>query len=109
MFSAIEIKAYRGLRDVTLDGLGIVNILVGENNTGKTSILEAIQMFRNKRVLENVISIANKRQTKSVVMRGNSQCTGAGTEETAYGYECLSAGTLYGGSICKAVWEWGTS
>lgn len=71
MFSTIEIKAYRGLRDVTLDGLGTVNILVGENNTGKTSILEAIQMFRNKRVLENVISIANKRQMKSMVMRGN--------------------------------------
>ena len=43
MFQKIHIKAYRGLKDIALDELGRVNIIVGENNTGKTSILEAIQ------------------------------------------------------------------
>lgn len=42
MFQTIDIKAYRGLKNITLQNLSRVNILVGENNTGKTSILEAI-------------------------------------------------------------------
>lgn len=41
-FSAIEIKAFRGMQSVRLDGLSRVNIFVGRNNAGKTSVLEAI-------------------------------------------------------------------
>ncbi len=41
-FKSIEIKAFRGLRDVRLDGLSRVNILAGKNNAGKTSVLEAV-------------------------------------------------------------------
>ena len=37
MFQTIDIKAYRGLKNITLQNLSRVNILVGENNTGKTS------------------------------------------------------------------------
>ena len=47
MFQTIDIKAYRGLKNITLQNLSRVNILVGENNTGKTSILEAIQLLRD--------------------------------------------------------------
>jgi hypothetical protein len=41
----LTIRRFRGLRDLPLDGLGRVNLLVGPNNTGKTSILEAISVF----------------------------------------------------------------
>src|SRR5438132_8906359 len=41
------IQAFRGLRDVKLEGLGQVNLLVGENNSGKTSVLEAFSLFCN--------------------------------------------------------------
>lgn len=41
----IEINRYRGLKDVVLDNLSRINVLVGENNSGKTSILEAIQLL----------------------------------------------------------------
>jgi AAA ATPase domain len=41
------IQAFRGLRDVKFEGLGQVNLLVGENNSGKTSVLEAISLFCN--------------------------------------------------------------
>ena len=40
MFQTIDIKAYRGLKNITLQNLSRVNILVGENNTGKTSTKE---------------------------------------------------------------------
>jgi hypothetical protein len=39
---SLTIHAFRGLRDVVFDGLGRFNVLVGLNNSGKTSVLEAI-------------------------------------------------------------------
>lgn len=41
----LTIGKFRGLRDLPLDDLGRVNLLVGPNNSGKTSILEAIWIF----------------------------------------------------------------
>lgn len=42
--SELEVTQYRGLRDFSLKGLGRVNLLVGRNNSGKTSVLEAISL-----------------------------------------------------------------
>lgn len=60
MFREISIEKYRGLHNITFSGLGQINILVGDNNSGKTSILEAIQLFSDKDVLTNMIAIARK-------------------------------------------------
>lgn len=38
----LTIENFRGLRKVELHGLGAVNLIVGQNNTGKTSLLEAV-------------------------------------------------------------------
>lgn len=62
MFRKISIEKYRGLHNITFSELGQINILVGDNNSGKTSALEAIQLFSDKDVLTNVITIARKRE-----------------------------------------------
>lgn len=41
----IEIDGFRGLRRLALGPLGRVNVLVGGNNSGKTSVLEAISIL----------------------------------------------------------------
>ena len=69
MFQTIDIKEYRGLKNITLQNLSRVNILVGENNTGKTSILEAIQILRDPEVVDNVLSIAKKRQPRNIMVQ----------------------------------------
>lgn len=38
----ISIKGFRGIPDLTIPDLGRVNLVVGKNNTSKTSLLEAI-------------------------------------------------------------------
>ena len=41
----IEIDGFRGLRRLALGPLSRVNVLVGGNNSGKTSVLEAISIL----------------------------------------------------------------
>lgn len=41
----LSITAFRGLRQLTLEKLGRVNLLVGLNDSGKTSVLEAIALM----------------------------------------------------------------
>ena len=72
MFQRIDIKAYRGLKDITLDKLSTVNIIVGENNTGKTSVLEVIQLFRDHNILTNIVNTAKRRQPNVGLVRRNS-------------------------------------
>ena len=47
MYSSIRIQGYRGLNSFRMQGLGRVNLLVGTNNCGKTSILECIELLRS--------------------------------------------------------------
>lgn len=44
---SVRIDGFRGLRNLSLDDLGPLNILVGENNSGKTSVLEALSILCN--------------------------------------------------------------
>jgi len=45
MYNHLEIKNFRGLRELVLESLGRVNLIVGPNNSGKTSLLEALWLF----------------------------------------------------------------
>lgn len=45
MLSRVEITGYRGFKSYRMDGLTRVNLLVGRNNCGKTSLLEGLQFL----------------------------------------------------------------
>lgn len=47
MLTSIELTGFRGFQHLELDGLKRVNIIVGKNNSGKTSLLEAINRLGN--------------------------------------------------------------
>jgi len=42
MYTSIHIRNFRSLDDLTIDGLKRINLFVGKNNAGKTSLLEGI-------------------------------------------------------------------
>ena len=41
-YTTLEVQNFKGIREMKLDGLGMVNVFVGGNNVGKTSVLQAI-------------------------------------------------------------------
>src|SRR2546422_9963327 len=48
ILNSLEIRNFRAFRDLKIDHLGRVNLLVGKNNVGKTSLLEAIQLYASR-------------------------------------------------------------
>lgn len=52
MIRTLTVEGYRGLQQFTLDGLARVNLLVGSNNSGKTTVLEAIELLATRMDLD---------------------------------------------------------
>lgn len=48
MISSLRIEGFRGFDHFEMPGLGRVNLLVGMNNSGKTSVLEAVYLLATK-------------------------------------------------------------
>jgi hypothetical protein len=58
MITNLQIRNFRGLKDVTLHDLRRVNLIVGGNDTGKTSILEAISLLLGDGTTQRNLPIA---------------------------------------------------
>jgi ABC-type branched-subunit amino acid transport system ATPase component len=43
--SSLSIAGYRQIRQVQVEGLGDINLIVGANNAGKTTLLEALRIY----------------------------------------------------------------
>src|ERR1022692_3046346 len=48
MITNLHIEGFRGFRNFAMEGLGRVNLLVGTNNCGKTTALEAAHILASK-------------------------------------------------------------
>ena len=62
MLNHLHIENYRLFRDLQIDKLGQVNLIAGENNTGKTALLEALRILQNKmsyEIITNVVYLRN--------------------------------------------------
>ena len=58
----LSIKGFRGLKDLSISGLGRVTLITGRNNTGKSSVLEALGLFANNASRASVIDILASRE-----------------------------------------------
>ena len=61
----LTIHRFRGIRDLTLENLGQMNLLVGINNSGKTTVLEAIYTYCNSLDPLAWLNTAWRREIKS--------------------------------------------
>jgi AAA domain, putative AbiEii toxin, Type IV TA system len=62
LVNTLEIKAFRGLEDVTFHGLGRVNLFLGGTNSGKTSVLESISLVEDPLSPLSWVRTANRRE-----------------------------------------------
>ena len=45
--SELDIETYRGIKNLKMENLAPINIITGDNNSGKTSVLELLQSVKN--------------------------------------------------------------
>jgi hypothetical protein len=66
MFQAVKVSGYRGLPRYEIGDLGRVNLLVGRNNSGKTSVLEALYLLGSEGDPAAIWRICNRRGERFV-------------------------------------------
>ena len=58
----LSIKGYRGIRDLSIPRLGRVTLITGKNNTGKSSILEALRIYTHNAAPYVIYDILTSRE-----------------------------------------------
>ena len=61
MINSLTIKDFRGIHALSIPALNRINLIVGDNNCGKTSVLEAVLLLRNPSDLSNLYKVAKLR------------------------------------------------
>lgn len=63
--SYLNIRNFRGVKNLELNYLSTINIIVGDNNSGKTSLLEAISLLENPDSIRHMLINASKRDSNN--------------------------------------------
>lgn len=65
----LEIEQFRGIRGLRLKRLGDVNLLLGDNDAGKTSVLEAIKLFEQPWSIDALVRNSRTRFVNTTATR----------------------------------------
>ena len=63
--NSIEINRFRGIKQLEITDFSNINLIVGDNNSGKTTFLEAVQLLFAKTQLGSIKKIINQRSVLS--------------------------------------------
>ena len=61
IINSIEIIKFRGIQKLEVSEFSNINLIVGDNNSGKTTFLEAIQLLFAKSQLSSIKNVINQR------------------------------------------------
>jgi AAA15 family ATPase/GTPase len=61
MLKSLEIKNYRSLKELKINSLGRINLITGKNNTGKSTLLEAISLYASRCDLSWITQLLDER------------------------------------------------
>ena len=59
----LKIHHFKSIEDLELKNLSNINIIVGANNSGKTSLLEAVSILGNKDSIKSILNNVFKRSS----------------------------------------------
>ncbi len=69
------IKNYRNLKELKLNSLARVNLITGKNNTGKSTVLEAIAIYASKGDINFIYQLLNERGENFRLSDSNKNAT----------------------------------
>ena len=72
-FTSLQLDGYRGFKSYALKDLARVNLLVGKNNCGKTSVLEAISLLTENGSLSALARSAVQRRQQKFLFVDNAR------------------------------------
>ena len=56
----VTIEAYRGISNLKLDNLNHINVLTGDNNSGKTSVMEVLSYIESPEYIGTWVSSSRR-------------------------------------------------
>lgn len=91
MLDSLHIKNFRCFEDLTIPSLGRVNLIVGKNNSGKSTLLEAVAVFAQGGSTKSIKNLLNKRHEffngaiyqdnkKNIIIKGDEEILSLFTE-----------------------------
>lgn len=90
ILDSIDVRGYRAFGDLRVERFGRVNLVVGRNNSGKTSLLEAVRLYTQRGVPAVLWDILQAREELSPGVETDPEATGP--ERLALAYEQLFHG-----------------
>ncbi len=69
MLQTLRIDHFRGIKNLSVSSLSRINLIVGDNNSGKTSVLEALELLRSpaRGSIANIYRTARQRESMSTL------------------------------------------
>lgn len=58
MLNSLQVTNFRPFRNLSIHRIGKVNLIVGRNNVGKTSLLEAVHLYSSEDVIGDIALLA---------------------------------------------------
>ena len=89
MIKQLEIYGFRGLKKYQINNIGKINLLVGTNNSGKTSILEAIRLLKSKGDPSSIFHVLYRRGEHIQYETGNRRSVEADLCRLFYSYRLI--------------------
>lgn len=68
----LRVRSFRGIKDLNVEQLNHINLIVGDNNCGKTSVLEALLLLRDPSDFSNVLRVARLRDQDNSLFTGRA-------------------------------------
>lgn len=65
-FSSLRIQGFRAIDDLSINGLSDINLIVGKNSTGKTTLLEAILLISSRDIRHRIYNLLAEREEYSI-------------------------------------------
>ena len=71
MINKLHICGFRSFKDLTVEGLGRVNLITGRNNVGKSTLLEAVRLWATEGDEVTLLQILSYREEARSVNADN--------------------------------------